>query len=357
MIETRTGVVTRISSRRPGLAEIEVETESGPRRAVAYERFTGQVEAGDRVLLNTTAVSLSLGSGGYDFVMADLDRPRREMTGSGHIMKMRYTPWQCRVLSVEEEDSPYRDIFARQESLEDTVVLVGTIHSMLAPLCACMAARGLKTAYVMTDAGSLSLPWSRTVFTLREKGLLCGTVTAGHAWGGDLEAVNVFSGLLAARAVFRPDVIIVAMGPGITGTGTKWGFSGVEQGVILNAVDSLGGRPVAVPRISWEDRRPRHRGISHHTLTALMDVCRVRVSVPLPVLPAEKDLALREQVQTSGLQERHDLVFRPGDEVEPALAEYGLKVTTMGRGLEEDREFFLALGAAASFGAELAGFS
>ena len=66
MMETRIGDVRRVTERRPGLAEIEVEVEGTTRRAVAYEDVTGLIEVGDRVVLNTTATTLALGSGGYD---------------------------------------------------------------------------------------------------------------------------------------------------------------------------------------------------------------------------------------------------------------------------------------------------
>jgi len=349
MMETRIGTVRQVTARRPGLVEMEVELNGLISRAVAYERITGPIEVGDRVVLNTTAGALALGSGGSDFVMINLDRPEVELEGSGHIMKMRYTPWQCRVLSVEEEASPYHRLMQSVQDLEGLPVLVATLHSMLAPLCACLAMDGLRVAYVMTDAASLPIAWSRTVEQLKRSGLLMGTVTAGNAWGGDLEAVNIFSGLLAAKAVFKPDVIIVAMGPGIVGTGTKWGFSGVEQGVILNAVHSLKGIPVAVPRISFADKRERHRGISHHTLTVLEDVCQVTVKVPLPLLEPEKAAVIEGQVSVSSLPAKHDITYWDGGLVDVALARYGLNPTTMGRNREEDHEFFLALGAAARF--------
>lgn len=94
-------------------------------------------------------------------------------------------------------------------------------------------------AYLMTDGAALPLHFSQTVDWLSRQGIISGTVTVGHAFGGDVEAVNIYSGLLAARVAFQPDVIIVSMGPGIVGTGTRWGFSGVEQGIVLNAVETL----------------------------------------------------------------------------------------------------------------------
>lgn len=353
MIETKTGLVKRILSERPGLIEIEVDCEGLLSKAVVYEYMTGSVEPGNRVLLNATATTLGLGSGGYDMVMVNLDNPKASMTGKGHIMKMRYTPWQCRVLSVEEESSPYHQVMKEVDDLEQIPVLVGTLHSMLAPLCACLADRGLRTAYVMTDGASLPIYWSRTVHDLKQKGLLLGTVTSGNAFGGDLEAVNIFSGLLAAKAILKPDIIIVAMGPGIVGTGTALGFTGVEQGITLNAVDSLHGTPIGIPRISFSDPRPRHYGISHHTMTVLSKVCKASVTVPLPMLGDERQERIRQQLDEAELADIHNLVYRDGSHVEEMLAKYGLKTTTMGRNLREDYEFFLALGAAAAVASEL----
>lgn len=36
------------------------------------------------------------------------------------------------------------------------------------------------------------------------------------------------------------DLVIVGMGPGITGTGTRYGFTGVEQGYIIDGISTLG---------------------------------------------------------------------------------------------------------------------
>ncbi|MRR31308.1 DUF3866 family protein, partial [bacterium] len=78
MMQTKTGVVRREIGRRTGLLEVEVEVAGGIRKAVAYEDQSGPVRVGDRVLLNTTAASLELGSGGRDFIMVNLDQPEME---------------------------------------------------------------------------------------------------------------------------------------------------------------------------------------------------------------------------------------------------------------------------------------
>src|SRR5881409_1288353 len=125
---------------------------------------------------------------------------------------------------------------------------------------------------------------SRAVTLLREADWLEAVVTVGQAFGGDVEAVTVHSGLLAARHVCGADLAVLTQGPGNLGTGTRWGFSGVASGEAVNAVGVLGGRPVAALRVSEVDPRPRHRGVSHHSLTALGRVALARADVVLPAV-------------------------------------------------------------------------
>jgi hypothetical protein len=356
LISWKEGIIIEIRSEEPDLQQLIVSIEGEPGRAWNYPQLTGRVQVGDSVYLNTTAVELGLGSGGYNFVIANLTRPPvGRQIGPGHIMKMRYTPMQLKLLSVEEEESPYHDLVAATESLNGTPVVVGTLHSMLAPAVAgslsCRA--GLKIAYLMTDGAALPLALSQNVRILREKGWLAGTVTTGHAFGGDLEAVNIYSGLLAACAVWQPDLMIVTMGPGIVGTGTRWGNTALEQGQIINAVSTLGGRPVAIPRISFADLRGRHQGVSHHTLTALGQVALTPAWVALPELCAEQAEIISGQLQSEEIDRYHRLLVRDGQPAIRYLEAEQITVRSMGRGVSDDPAFFLAAGAAGILAAEL----
>ncbi len=347
MIEFKQGLVIREIFSRPGVKGFIIQVGEAEDKGIAYTELTGEINPGDQVLLNTTAVSLKLGSGGYHYIIAPMNRQEyTPLKPGGHIMKLRYTPQQLKVLSVEEEDSPYHEIMQKADSLDQIPVLVGTLHSMLAPLALLLAREGFRVGYVMTDGAALPVKFSQTVHLLRQQGVLVGTVAAGHAFGGDLEAVNIYSGLLAARHILRADVIIVTMGPGIVGTGTKWGFSGIEQGDILNATATLKGRGIAVPRISFGDRRLRHRGISHHTLTVLGQVTRMKALVPLPILEEEKQAYILEQIQQQNIGNRHEVSFWDGGSVFEVLSHPAYSFTTMGRSFEEEQEFYLALGAA-----------
>lgn len=347
MLEIKAGILQQQIFSRPGIEGYTVLIEGREERCIVYPDLTGNVSCGDEVLLNTTAESLHLGSGGFHYVIAGPRGLEKPLPPGGHIMKLRYTPLQIKVLSAEEEDSPYHQELKNADSLEGLPVLAATLHSMLAPLAIELHHAGIKAAYIMTDGAALPLQFSRAVDWLTREGMLQGTVSIGHAFGGDVEAVNIYSGLLAARIAFQPDVIIVSMGPGIVGTGTRWGFSGVEQGIILNAVETLGGLPVTVPRISFADARSRHQGISHHTLTVLSRVCKVRTLLPLPVLPEEQMSKVLDQVRGEGLLERHEVCWEECTGSLERLRGSELKLTTMGRTVDQDSAFYLAVAASA----------
>jgi len=356
MIRTRTGEILTVISQKPGITEVEVMVDGAPARAINYDNLTGPVVPGDRVLLNTTAVSKDLGTGGNHFVMANISRPQREAREEGHIMKMRYSPSQVKVLSVEEQESPYAEVMSRALSLNGTPVIVGSLHSMLAPAAASiygMNGGKARVAYVMTDGAALPLPLSKLVYELKQKELIHTTITCGHAFGGDLEAVTVYTALLAAKAVAKADIIIVAMGPGIVGTASQFGFTGVEQGEIINAVNILAGRPVAIPRISFADQRKRHYGLSHHTQTALGKVALTPCRVALPLMSPEKTKLVKEQLKRSGIAGKHHVVEIDGTPGLKYLKEKNIKIKTMGRAVEDDPEFFLAAAAAGMLACKL----
>jgi hypothetical protein len=350
MIQIREGTVKEILFESADLQELLVECGGGLSKAVCYPPLTGRASAGDRVLLNTTAVALDLGSGGRHFVIANLSNPVRDMSGpGGHIMKLRYTPLQCRVFSAEEEGSPHRTAIESFTDLGGVPVVIGGLHSMVAPVCAAMKKlRGkIRIVYVMTDGACLPAAFSGTVRALKEKGIIAGTVTCGNAFGGDLEAVTKYSALAAARAALGADVIVAAMGVGIAGTGTRLGHTGTEVGELVNAVAALKGRAVVVPRMSFADPRARHAGISHHTITALVEIALARATVAVPALPEDWEKVVEKQLVESGITDKHDVFTADGAVAIEALCEVGMRVTTMGRGPDDDPAFFLACGAAA----------
>lgn len=346
--------VRQIDAGADGRTDDRTDGAAAEFRALAYPDLVGRPEVGDTVLLNTTAQTLGLGTGGYALVTAVPDRlPADPEPGPGHLVKGRYTPLQAVVLGVDEQDSPHHAVLREADDLDAMPVVVADLHSALPAVCAGVRAvrPGARIAYVMTDGGALPAWFSMTVSALRDADWIVGTVTTGQAMGGDLEAVTVHTGLLAARHVLRADIAVVTQGPGNLGTDTRWGFSGVAAGEAVNAAATLGGRAVAALRISDADPRERHRGVSHHSLTAYGRVALAAADVVVPEL--DEPLASQLAADVAPLRARHRVVGVPVDGLDEALRGTPVKLSTMGRGLDEDHAHFLASAAAGRHAAAL----
>jgi hypothetical protein len=331
------------------IQEIEIEIDQKIEKALNYTKITGKARPGDKVILNTTAVRLGLGTGGYHFIIYNFSYKKMIPDSIGHIMKLRYTPFQIKCLAAEEEDSPYREKILNCDSLGGTPVIVGSLHSMLACAVASVKqamGKNARIVYIMTDGACLPIFFSRTVKILKDYGLIDMTVTVGHAFGGDLEAVNIYSGLLTAKAAADADVIVVTMGPGIVGTGSKYGFSGVEQGQIVNAVSTLYGKPIVIPRISFKDTRNRHFGISHHTITVLSEIALAPAIVAIPEMELGKKQFVLKQLRLKDIHKKHRIIEKKGDAGIELLKQVGFDFNTMGRKLDDEPEFFKAACAA-----------
>ena len=385
MIRWREGMVVRERARWGDAVEVDVQvtpvrgstpegaqverSETGPVvRALAYRSVTGEPVVGDRVLLNTNALDNELGTGGVAMVVALPDRlptdardDAADPAGAGHLVKARYTPLQTMVFGVDEQDSPHHGVLAEADDLGGMPVVAADLHSSLPAVLAGLrqGAPGARVAYLMTDGGALPATCSRAGAALRKSGWLEAVISCGQAYGGDLEAVNTFSGLLAARHVLGVDVVIVSQGPGNLGTGTRWGFSGVSAGEALNAPAVLGGRGVAALRISGADPRERHQGISHHSATAYGRVLNRPADVPVPRLHGHpgipSELADLVTNQADDLMRAPHLLPYDVDltGLPKALAETPVRLSTMGRGLAEDPAAFLAAAAAGRHAASL----
>ena len=307
-----TATVVEVLSERAGLQRVRLDTD---RRAYVLTDLIGPVAVGDRVVANATAVDLDLGTGGWDVVHWNLSREGWDRPGAGHIMKVRYTSLQHDV-----------DVLAGEGSLDGKPVVACFLHSQLAPVAAAFrhGAPGRRLAYVMTDTAALPLALSDLV----AEGIFDVTVTAGQAFGGDLEAVNLASALVGTDA----DAVVVGPGPGVVGTDSKYGFSSLDVVTTLDLAHRLGGVPILALRYSDADPRPRHRGVSHHAFTVLELVGAD------PVVPVPSGLPYPSQLNGEGT-----VVDVP---------DLDLTATTMGRGPDDDPGFF-AFAAAAGVAAAL----
>jgi len=380
VIHWREATVERLREQWPGAAEYDVTLHDGMPHdgmphdgmphdgtrgltgetipALAYTDLVGKPQPGDRVLVNVSALELGLGTGGMALIVAIPDRlPADPQPSPGHIVKARYTPMQTVVLGVDEQESPHHEVLRDATGIDAMPVILADLHSAVPAILAGLrdADPQIRAVYVMTDGGALPMAFSRSVAGLRAAGWLAGTVTVGQAFGGDLEAVNVHTGLLASAHVLHADVTIVAQGPGNLGTGSPWGYSGVATGEAINATAVLGGRAVASLRVSEADERERHRGISHHSLTAYGRVAMASADLPVPLLGGafgDRVLAqARDLVQGSSGRLRLHEVDVAG--LVDALATSPVRLSTMGRGLDQDQASFVTAAAAGRFAAAL----
>jgi hypothetical protein len=293
----RRGAVTAVVERLEELVRLEVDGIP----CVAYPRLTGDVEEGDDVLVNEQARLLELGSGGFDVLYANLTRGLGLPPEDGaHVMVLPYAPGQAARKHKEETD-------ALAASLDGLPVVLCTLHSQVAPVCA--ALRGTRVAYVQVQGGALPVSLSDTVRTLKEQGLV--EVAAAVAPCLDADAQFVTSA--AALAWAKPqgfDAVVCSVGPGIVGTGIPLGHGALALAEVANIASALGARPVLAVRTSEADPRERHRGVSHHT-RAVLELCLGEVVVA-------------EDTDGAGWEE--------------ACA--GLPLSHMGRGPDEDPTFF-----------------
>ena len=344
-----------------GIEELAVATDDGrpSSTAINYPALAGACAAGDRVLLNTTAVELGLGTGGKHFVVARAGEGRGvalDQPSGGHIMKLRYSPMQTDVVSVESPESASHGSMSVADDLGGMPVVCCGLHSQV-PLVAAAIKQAdpeRTVVYCMTDAASLALPLSDVVRASVKAGLVDATISCGQAFGGTYEAVNLHSGLLAARHVAGADIAIAAIGPGVVGTSTPFGHGGVAQGEAVNAVAALRGTPVVALRLSFADLRERHRVVSHHTVSALTRIALAPALVAVPDLPAEHAEQVEAALEQTGVWRLHTRAPSAGTGLRwPDLR--GVKVTTMGRRPADDPAFFSAAFAAGAAAVELCG--
>lgn len=330
-LKLRRGVVV-------GEEPLTVEVDGERRRAWADEALLGEMREGDEVVVNVEAQDLGLGSGGFDVVHVNLTRGLEARGASReHVMKLNYSPLQHPVEPVELPLFDYLDIRGKRIAEREVMpVLVLPLHGHLAPAAwaAAQAVPDLKVGYVQSEGGALPGSLGRDVAELRERGLICGHVTAGPAYGGEHEAISVAGALDAAAAGLGWDAAIVGPGPGIIGSETRLGHGGIAALDNAHAALALGYPTLISPRLSSTDPRDRHKPVSHHTLT-ILKMLLAPVTIPVP---KGNPVATAVLAQAAGW--RHRLAECPAN-----LSSYektGLPARTMDRSIAEDPLFFAA---------------
>jgi hypothetical protein len=334
-LDLRRGVVV---SADPLLVQVGEER----RPAWADTALLGEMQEGDKVVVNVVALDLDLGSGGFDVVHVNLTRG---LDGAGggdgeHVIKLNYTSLQYPVVPVELSAGGPGGAVVGEPAADGPAstgapVLVLPLHGHLAPAAwaAAEARPGLKVGFVQTAGGALPGSLSRDVAALRERGLLCGHITAGPAYGGEHEALSTAGALDAAAKRLGWEAILVGPGPGIIGSATEFGHGGMAALDSAHAALSLRLPTLLSPRLSSSDPRERHLELSHHTYTVL-ELLLAPVDVAVP--EGEDRIAAALEAAPGS----HRLRAAPADL--DAYAGSGLPSATMGRSIQEDPLFFAA---------------
>jgi hypothetical protein len=319
---------------------LTVEVDGEERRAWADATLVGPCEIGDEVVVNTAALDLALGSGGFDVVHVNLTRGLEggETPDGVHVMKLNYTSLQHAVDPVEAPAG------APARPDRRIPVLVLPLHGHLAPSAwAFGEAGGERLGYVQTGGAALPGSMSRDVDELRERGLLSDVISAGPSFGAEREAISVVGALHAAALELGWEAIVVGPGPGILGSASRYGHGGMAALDAAHAGLALGLPVLLSPRMSSGEERERHLGLSHHTSSVLeLLLAGVRVPVPQDLEGLWPAAATRESAEAldEACGDSHQAVPVMADV--DGYAASGLPRRTMGRDLDEDRLFFAA---------------
>lgn len=376
MIRWEQGVVQEIVRTWPGVQQLRISlvdpshdehVDSGETlTALAYTDVVGTVRVGEKVILNSNAVRRGLGTGGDAFVVARKHAQGVTGAASGHLVKARYTPLQTMVDALDDPEGPHHRLMRTTTDAHNVPVIVADLHSAI-PAIVCGVRQVWPEARVVvlhTDGAALPVAFSRSLAQMRSTGWVQAVVSCGQAFGGDAEAVSIHSGILGAQRVLAADVVIAAQGPGNLGSGTPWGFSGVQVAETCHAAAAVKADPIAVLRVSGADPRARHRGLSHHCGTVLGAATFVPVSIAVPTIPTLNDhhsnfhADVAEQLISSvltpaaerGVHHRVEWVDATG--ITEALAHAPVHMSTMGRSLEEDPLPFVYAALAGILGAQ-----
>ena len=228
-------------------------------------QLVGPVAAGDRVVVNTTAVDLGLGTGGWHVVHWNLGATSWAQPGARpHHEAALHEP-----AGRHRRRRGARPLDAAAD-LDGLPVVVCGLHSQVAVRRRRVRARApaRALAYVMTDGGALPARAVRPGADLRAAA--CSTPPSPPA---TRSAATSRRSTCRPRSGRRPrdraDAVVVAMGPGVVGTGTDSARPRSRSRAAIDAVarsgEARGGRAL----LRHRRPPPRTAGVSHHTLTAL----------------------------------------------------------------------------------------
>jgi len=320
-----------------------ITTNETDRPAYVFKKFSGIVKPGNKVVLNTTATSLNLGTGGYDFVICILAERHISFEDEkiSHLIKLNYTPLQFSIPVVEESKDYIEALnqFENHKKLKSSVAAL-TIHSHLLPFLLGVKTRNpdVRTAVVLDDSSCLPAFLSSVLNYIRENRLTDAIITVGQAFGGTHEAINHASAFIYASFALKATIIVAVPGFGLKGTGSKFGHSAIRTAEVLFYAESLGAKAYLVPRVSFADNRERHFGLSHHT-SEIAEIKKNGFYLLIPEINHEAGSIINEKI--APLKELA-LCFSINEAAAlKVLESHENMLRSMGRGLRDDPYFFI----------------
>lgn len=348
MLSLETGTVTEIlyQDRKIQILNVNIQSRNLVEKAINYVDETGICNITDRVVLNSIGNRLKLGTGGYNFVYYNISNkmeageiPGREY---GHIIKMKYTPGQLRVKTVEEKVE-YQNVFNDENKLSPRPVIFAILHSMLSPLVTTIKNINpdLKISCIYTYGGAMNSNNSFILKKLRYLGLIDSIITTGECYGGDYESINIATGILFGYSKLNSDILVVCCGPGVAGSSTYFGFSTFEFVGWIYIAKLLGVLPVLIPRVSMADKRERHRGLSMQSISILKTL---NFSIDFPLYKDNRDIKgfnyIYGQLEKHNIINKHNVHIIDNDIIKKIMGSLSSDNRVMGRNYEEDPWFF-----------------
>ena len=292
----------RLLEERPGLQRVEVDLGDGAERAYVLTQLTGRVDVGDA------------GRREHDrgrararhrrLARRALEPRRRDVVGAGprpHHQGALHEPAGRR---RQHRGALAR---ARRHRLDRRACRSSpprcTASSPRSRSRSSSARPDARLAYVMTDGAALPLALSDLVVAAPAR----ASSSTRRSPAGTRSAATTKRSRCTARSPSRDRIVARRRR-----RRRRWGRAssaprpgsasrGIEVGPILDAAAGLQGTPIACLRASFADPRERHRGVSHHSATALTIATRSSVLVPLATVGGDEEARLRDDLDASGI--------------------------------------------------------
>lgn len=309
---------------------------------ICWKMLFPRLKPGDDIIINTTAVRLELGTGGYHIGLSKIYEAVSIDDASSHLMKLNYTPLQHARPHLEELEE-YKNI---KHFMIKKPVVIFTLHSQLFAAGYFLSKKKLNYVVILTDENALPAFLSKNLALLKKYGGLKQVITTGQAFGGDIEAVNVYSALAFASEAIDCDLILIGPSFGTRGSGTYLGHSAMSALQSLHAAYAGGVIPYLAARASFADQRERHRGISHHTREiAELSLCQFNLVLPALDILNTNERELIEHHLHSLNQTRALVKFVDCSSAHALFSKEPELFRSMGRNYHDDLYLFLSAAA------------